>query len=180
VLSLSISPQRENSIRSSTCNRAIQHPRHPPLLPLLRFHRQPLPAGNAGIGRRPFIPAPRLPASRAGEHNIPCMLLSTQTFSELLHPDRRCPPESFAALRIVMAGRNCPNRVHSLRIIISGIRPLEGYTASRMLTAVVAGHTYRFSVPLFSPVEPSAAPRHPLPGSGIRIVVPTPAIASRR
>ncbi len=99
------------------------------------------------------------------------MLLSTPTF--LNSYARRCPPEAFGSLRIVMAGaEKLPERIAQSFEDHFGIRPLEGYGCTEC-SPVVAVNTYDFRAAYF---RQTGAKRgtigHPLPGVGVRIIDP--------
>jgi len=99
------------------------------------------------------------------------MLLSTPTF--LNNYTRRCPPESFGSLRIVMAGaEKLPERVAQAFEDHFGIRPLEGYGCTEC-SPVVAVNTYDFRAAYFRQVGAKRGTiGHPLPGIGICIIDP--------
>jgi acyl-[acyl-carrier-protein]-phospholipid O-acyltransferase / long-chain-fatty-acid--[acyl-carrier-protein] ligase len=99
------------------------------------------------------------------------MLLSTPTFLNTY--TRRCPPESFGSLRIVMAGaEKLPERVAQAFTDHFGIRPLEGYGCTEC-SPVVAVNTYDFRAAYFRQVGAKRGTiGHPLPGIGVRIIDP--------
>ena len=99
------------------------------------------------------------------------MLLSTPTF--LNSYARRCPPESFGSLRIVMAGaEKLPDRIAQSFEDHFGIRPLEGYGCTEC-SPVVAVNTYDFRAAYFRQVGAKRGTiGHPLPGVGVRILDP--------
>jgi acyl-[acyl-carrier-protein]-phospholipid O-acyltransferase/long-chain-fatty-acid--[acyl-carrier-protein] ligase len=99
------------------------------------------------------------------------MLLSTPTF--LNSYTRRCPPEAFGSLRIVMAGaEKLPERTAQAFEDHFGIRPLEGYGCTEC-SPVVAVNTYDFRAAYFRQVGTKRGTiGHPLPGIGIRIIDP--------
>ena len=99
------------------------------------------------------------------------MLLSTPTF--LNSYARRCPPEAFGSLRIVMAGaEKLPERVAQGFEDHFGIRPLEGYGCTEC-SPVVAVNTYDFRAAYFRQVGAKRGTiGHPLPGIGVRIIHP--------
>src|SRR6516165_10237263 len=99
------------------------------------------------------------------------MLLSTPTFLNTY--TRRCPPESFGSLRIVMAGaEKLPERVAQSFEDHFGIRPLEGYGCTEC-SPVVAVNTYDFRAAYFRQVGAKRGTiGHPLPGIGVRIIDP--------
>lgn len=97
------------------------------------------------------------------------MLLSTPTF--LNSYARRCPPEAFGSLRIVMAGaEKLPERIAQGFEDHFGIRPLEGYGCTEC-SPVVAVNTYDFRAAYFRQVGAKRGTiGHPLPGVGVRVV----------
>jgi len=99
------------------------------------------------------------------------MLLSTPTF--LNSYARRCPPEAFGSLRIVMAGaEKLPERVAQSFEDHFGIRPLEGYGCTEC-SPVVAVNTYDFRAAYFRQIGAKRGTiGHPLPGIGVRIIDP--------
>jgi len=130
-----------------------------------------LPA-MAGIGAV-FHPSPldaQAIAALVSKYSV-SMLLSTPTF--LNSYTRRCPPESFGSLRIVMAGaEKLPERVAQAFEDHFGIRPLEGYGCTEC-SPVVAVNTYDFRAAYFRQVGAKRGTiGHPLPGIGVRIIDP--------
>ncbi len=99
------------------------------------------------------------------------MLLSTPTF--LNSYARRCPPEAFGSLRIVMAGaEKLPERIAQGFEDHFGIRPLEGYGCTEC-SPVVAVNTYDFRAAYFRQVGAKRGTiGHPLPGIGVHIIDP--------
>ena len=99
------------------------------------------------------------------------MLISTPTF--LNSYARRCPPEAFGSLRIVMAGaEKLPERIALSFEDHFGIRPLEGYGCTEC-SPVVAVNTYDFRAAYFRQVGAKRGTiGHPLPGIGVRIIDP--------
>jgi acyl-[acyl-carrier-protein]-phospholipid O-acyltransferase/long-chain-fatty-acid--[acyl-carrier-protein] ligase len=99
------------------------------------------------------------------------MLLSTPTF--LNSYARRCPPEAFGSLRIVLAGaEKLPERVAQGFEDHFGIRPLEGYGCTEC-SPVVAVNTYDFRAAYFRQIGAKRGTiGHPLPGIGVRIIDP--------
>jgi acyl-[acyl-carrier-protein]-phospholipid O-acyltransferase/long-chain-fatty-acid--[acyl-carrier-protein] ligase len=99
------------------------------------------------------------------------MLLSTPTF--LNSYARRCPPEAFGSLRIVMAGaEKLPDRIAQSFEDHFGIRPLEGYGCTEC-SPVVAVNTYDFRAAYFRQVGAKRGTiGHPLPGIGVHIIDP--------
>ncbi len=130
-----------------------------------------LPA-MAGIGAV-FHPSPldaQAIAALVSTYSV-SMMLSTPTF--LNSYTRRCPPESFGSLRIVMAGaEKLPERVAQAFEDHFGIRPLEGYGCTEC-SPVVAVNTYDFRAAYFRQVGAKRSTiGHPLPGIGVRIIDP--------
>jgi acyl-[acyl-carrier-protein]-phospholipid O-acyltransferase/long-chain-fatty-acid--[acyl-carrier-protein] ligase len=126
----------------------------------------------AGIGVV-FHPSPLDAQAIAGlvsKYSV-SMLLSTPTF--LNSYTRRCPPESFGSLRIVMAGaEKLPERVAQAFEDHFGIRPLEGYGCTEC-SPVVAVNTYDFRAAYFRQVGAKRGTiGHPLPGIGVHIIDP--------
>jgi acyl-[acyl-carrier-protein]-phospholipid O-acyltransferase / long-chain-fatty-acid--[acyl-carrier-protein] ligase len=99
------------------------------------------------------------------------MLLSTPTF--LNSYARRCPPEAFGSLRLVLAGaEKLPDRIAQAFEDHFGIRPLEGYGCTEC-SPVVAVNTYDFRAAYFRQVGAKRGTiGHPLPGVGVRILDP--------
>jgi acyl-[acyl-carrier-protein]-phospholipid O-acyltransferase/long-chain-fatty-acid--[acyl-carrier-protein] ligase len=126
----------------------------------------------AGIGVV-FHPSP-LDAQAIGalvsKHAV-TLLLSTPTF--LNSYTRRCSPEAFGSLRIVMAGaEKLPERVAQSFEDHFGIRPLEGYGCTEC-SPVVAVNTYDFRAAYFRQIGAKRGTiGHPLPGIGVRIIDP--------
>ena len=126
----------------------------------------------AGIGAV-FHPSPldaQAIAALVSKYSV-SMLLSTPTF--LNNYTRRCPPESFGSLRIVMAGaEKLPERIAQAFEDHFGIRPLEGYGCTEC-SPVVAVNTYDFRAAYFRQVGAKRGTiGHPLPGIGVRIIDP--------
>ena len=99
------------------------------------------------------------------------LLISTPTF--LNSYARRCAPEVFGSLRIVMAGaEKLPERIAQSFDDHFGIRPLEGYGCTEC-SPVIAVNTYDFRAAYFRQVGAKRGTiGHPLPGIGVRIVDP--------
>jgi acyl-[acyl-carrier-protein]-phospholipid O-acyltransferase/long-chain-fatty-acid--[acyl-carrier-protein] ligase len=99
------------------------------------------------------------------------LLISTPTF--LNSYARRCAPEAFGSLRIVMAGaEKLPERIAQSFEDHFGIRPLEGYGCTEC-SPVVAVNTYDFRAAYFRQVGAKRGTiGHPLPGIGVRIIDP--------
>ncbi len=120
------------------------------------FHVSPLDAGAIG--------------ALVSKYSV-SMLLSTPTF--LNSYARRCPPEAFGSLRIVMAGaEKLPERIAQSFEDHFGIRPLEGYGCTEC-SPVVAVNTYDFRAAYFRQVGAKRGTiGHPLPGVGVRVIDP--------
>jgi acyl-[acyl-carrier-protein]-phospholipid O-acyltransferase / long-chain-fatty-acid--[acyl-carrier-protein] ligase len=130
-----------------------------------------LPAAS-GIGAV-FHPSPldsRAIGALVSQHSV-TMLLATPTF--LSTYTRRCTPEDFGSLRIVMAGaEKLPERISVAFEDQFGIRPLEGYGCTEC-SPVVAVNTNDFRAAQFRQVGAKRGTiGHPLPGIAIRIVDP--------
>ncbi|HXR32764.1 MAG TPA: acyl-[ACP]--phospholipid O-acyltransferase [Verrucomicrobiae bacterium] len=99
------------------------------------------------------------------------LLISTPTF--LNSYTRRCAPETFGSLRLVMAGaEKLPERIAQSFEDHFGIRPLEGYGCTEC-SPVVAVNTYDFRAAYFRQVGAKRGTiGHPLPGMGVRIIDP--------
>src|SRR5215475_4668685 len=130
-----------------------------------------LPAAS-GIGAV-FHPSPldsRAIGALVSQHSV-TMLIATPTFLNAY--TRRCTPEDFGSLRIVMAGaEKLPDRISMAFEDQFGIRPLEGYGCTEC-SPVVAVNTYDFRAAQFRQVGAKRGTiGHPLPGIAIRIVDP--------
>jgi acyl-[acyl-carrier-protein]-phospholipid O-acyltransferase/long-chain-fatty-acid--[acyl-carrier-protein] ligase len=99
------------------------------------------------------------------------MLISTPTFLNTY--TRRCAPDAFGSLRLVMAGaEKLPERTAQSFEDHFGIRPLEGYGCTEC-SPVVAVNTYDFRAAYFRQVGAKRGTiGHPLPGIGVRIIDP--------
>jgi acyl-[acyl-carrier-protein]-phospholipid O-acyltransferase/long-chain-fatty-acid--[acyl-carrier-protein] ligase len=98
-------------------------------------------------------------------------LLATPTFLQTYM--RRCAPEDFGSLKIVMAGaEKLPERVATAFEEHFGIRPLEGYGCSEC-SPVVTVSTPDFRAAGFRQVGAKRGKiGHPVPGMSVRIVDP--------
>jgi acyl-[acyl-carrier-protein]-phospholipid O-acyltransferase/long-chain-fatty-acid--[acyl-carrier-protein] ligase len=98
-------------------------------------------------------------------------LMSTPTFLQAY--TRRCSPEDFGSLElVVVGGEKLPERVALAFEDRFGIRPLEGYGATEC-SPVVAVNTRDFRAPGFRQVGAKRGRiGHPLPGVSVRIVDP--------
>ena len=130
-----------------------------------------LPAAS-GIGAV-FHPSPldsRAIGALVSAHSV-TMLLATPTFLNAY--TRRCTPEDFGSLRIVMAGaEKLPERISIAFEDQFGIRLLEGYGCTEC-SPVVAVNTHDFRAAQFRQVGGKRGTiGHPLPGIAVRIVDP--------
>src|SRR5271163_2553325 len=98
-------------------------------------------------------------------------LISTPTF--LQGYLRKCQPEDFGSLRLVIVGaEKMPERVATAFEDRFGIRPLEGYGCTEC-SPVVAVNTHDYRAPGFRQVGAKRGSiGHPLPGVAVRIVDP--------
>ena len=98
-------------------------------------------------------------------------LMSTPTFLQAY--TRRCSPEDFGSLQLVVVGaEKLPERLALAFEDRFGIRPLEGYGATEC-SPVVAVSTRDFRAPGFRQVGAKRGRiGHPLPGVSVRIVDP--------
>jgi acyl-[acyl-carrier-protein]-phospholipid O-acyltransferase / long-chain-fatty-acid--[acyl-carrier-protein] ligase len=98
-------------------------------------------------------------------------LMSTPTFLQAY--TRRCSPEDFGSLRLVVVGaEKLPERLALAFEDRFGIRPLEGYGATEC-SPVVAVNARDFRAPGFRQVGAKRGRiGHPLPGISVRIVDP--------
>ncbi|MGB9334029.1 MAG: acyl-[ACP]--phospholipid O-acyltransferase [Candidatus Acidiferrales bacterium] len=98
-------------------------------------------------------------------------LISTPTF--LQGYLRKCSPEDFGSLRLVIVGaEKLPERVAAAFEDRFGIRPLEGYGCTEC-SPVVAVNTLDYRAPGFRQVGAKRGSiGHPLPGMTVRIVDP--------
>ncbi len=99
------------------------------------------------------------------------LLIATPTFLQLYL--RRCTPEQFGSLRVVLTGaEKLPERLAGAFEDRFGIRPLEGYGTTEC-APVIAVSGLGFRAPGF--YQPAARRAHvgrPLPGVSVRIVDP--------
>jgi acyl-[acyl-carrier-protein]-phospholipid O-acyltransferase/long-chain-fatty-acid--[acyl-carrier-protein] ligase len=98
-------------------------------------------------------------------------LISTPTF--LQGYLRKCLPEDFGSLRLVIVGaEKMPERIAAAFEDRFGIRPLEGYGCTEC-SPVVAVNTHDYRAPGFRQVGAKRGSiGHPLPGMTVRIVDP--------
>ncbi len=99
------------------------------------------------------------------------MLLATPTFLNAY--TRRCAPEDFGSLRLVMAGaEKLPDRISQAFEDHFGIRPHEGYGCTECSPAVTV-NTTDFRASSFRQVGAKRGSiGHPLPGIAVKIVDP--------
>ena len=128
------------------------------------------PAAGMGVVFHPSPIDARAVGALVSQHAV-TMLLATPTFLNTYL--RRCPPEDFGSLRIVMAGaEKLSERVSIAFEDHFGIRPLEGYGCTEC-APVVAVNTSDFRAADFRQVGAKRGTiGHPLPGIGVRIVDP--------
>jgi len=128
------------------------------------------PAAGMGVVFHPSPVDAHAIGGLVSRHGV-TMLLATPTFLNTYL--RRCPPEDFGSLRIVMAGaEKLSERVSIAFEDHFGIRPLEGYGCTEC-SPVVAVNTSDFRAADFRQVGSKRGTiGHPLPGIGIRIVDP--------
>lgn len=129
-------------------------------------------AANRGMGVV-FHPTP-LEASAIGElverYRV-TFLIATPTFLQLYL--RRCTPEQFGSLRVVLTGaEKLPERLAQAFEDRFGIRPLEGYGTTEC-APVIAVSGLGFRAPgFYQPGVRRGHVGHPLPGISVRIVDP--------
>ena len=128
------------------------------------------PAAGMGVVFHPSPVDARSIGSLVSQYRA-TMLLATPTFLNAYL--RRCPPEDFGSLRIVMAGaEKLSERISTAFEDHFGIRPLEGYGCTEC-SPVVAVNTNDFRAADFRQVGAKRGTiGHPLPGIGVRIVDP--------
>ena len=118
-----------------------------------------------------FHPTP-LDASAIGElvrrHRV-TFLIGTPTFLQLYV--RRCTPEQFGSLRLVLTGaEKLPEQLAQVFEDRFGIRPFEGYGATEC-SPVIAVSAPGFRAPgFYQPGARRGRVGHPLPGLSVRIV----------
>ncbi len=120
------------------------------------FHPSPLDAG--GIGE--LI-----------DHHKATVLLATPTFLQLYV--RRCSPEQFGSLRIVLTGAE----KLSDRLLVAfeerfGIRPIEGYGVTECAPVISVNCPDFRAAGFFQPASRRGTVGQPLPGVSLRIVDP--------
>ena len=120
------------------------------------FHPSPLDAGPIG--------------ELIGKHRI-TVLLTTPTFLQLYL--RRCTPEQFGSLRIVLTGAE----KLSARLLQAfeerfGIRPIEGYGVTECSPVIAVNCPDFRAAGFFQPASRPGTVGQPLPGVSIRIVDP--------
>lgn len=99
------------------------------------------------------------------------MLLATPTFLNAY--TRRCAPEDFGSLRLVMAGaEKLPERISQAFEDHFGVRPHEGYGCTEC-SPVVTVNTIDFRAAFFRQVGAKRGSiGHPLPGIAVKVVDP--------
>ncbi|GJL63521.1 MAG: acyl-[ACP]--phospholipid O-acyltransferase [Nitrospirales bacterium] len=120
-----------------------------------------------------FHPSP-LDAAAIGElvhqHRI-TVLLTTPTFLQLYL--RRCTPDQFGALRMVVTGaEKLSNRLLSAFEERFGIRPIEGYGVTECSPVIAVNCPDFRAAGFFQPASRLGTVGQPLPGVSIRIVDP--------
>jgi acyl-[acyl-carrier-protein]-phospholipid O-acyltransferase/long-chain-fatty-acid--[acyl-carrier-protein] ligase len=129
-------------------------------------------AANNGLGIV-FHPNP-LDAAAVGElveKRRVTILLATPTFLQMYL--RRCTPEQFGSLRIVLAGaEKMPERLAAAFEEKFGIRPLEGYGTTECAPAVAVNAPDYRAPGFFQTGSRRGTVGRPLPGVSVRIVDP--------
>jgi acyl-[acyl-carrier-protein]-phospholipid O-acyltransferase/long-chain-fatty-acid--[acyl-carrier-protein] ligase len=99
------------------------------------------------------------------------ILIATPTFLQLY--SRRCTPENFGSLRVVLTGaEKLPQRLVESFALRFGVRPFEGYGASEC-APVIATSTLDFrAAGFFQPGSRAGSVGRPLPGVAVRFVDP--------
>ncbi|MCC7171151.1 MAG: MFS transporter [Planctomycetes bacterium] len=99
------------------------------------------------------------------------LLLATPTFLQIYA--RRCTPEQFGSVRVVMTGaEKLPERVADAFEQRFGIRPLEGYGATECAPVIAASVPPYRSAGFFQIGAKRGAVGRPLPGIAVRLVDP--------
>lgn len=120
------------------------------------FHPSPLDAGPIG--------------ELVHKYRI-TILLTTPTFLQLYL--RRCTPEQFGSLRIVLTGaEKLPDRLLQAFEERFGIRPIEGYGVTECSPVVAVNCPDFRAAGFFQPASRPGTVGQPLPGVSIRIVDP--------
>ena len=99
------------------------------------------------------------------------VLLTTPTFLQLYV--RRCTPEQFGSLRIVLTGaEKLPDRLGQAFEERFGIRPIEGYGVTECAPVIAVNCPDFRAAGFFQPASRRGTVGQPLPGVSIRIVDP--------
>ena len=99
------------------------------------------------------------------------VLLATPTFLQLYV--RRCTPEQFGSLRIVLTGaEKLSDRLHSAFEERFGIRPIEGYGVTECAPVIAVNCPDFRAAGFFQPASRQGTVGQPLPGVSLRIVDP--------
>jgi acyl-CoA synthetase (AMP-forming)/AMP-acid ligase II len=145
--------------------------RHPAVLPSFGFTATLALPGLLGAGAIYHVnPLDARVVGALAREQKATFLLATPTFLQTYM--RRCAPEDFGSLKIVMAGaEKLPERVATAFEEHFGIRPLEGYGCSEC-SPVVTVSTPDFRAAGFRQVSQARKIGHPVPGMSVRIVDP--------
>ncbi len=120
-----------------------------------------------------FHPSP-LDAPAIGElvhrHDI-TILVTTPTFLQLY--TRRCTPEQFGSLRVVLTGaEKLPDRLSDAFEERFGIRPIEGYGVTECAPVIAVNCPDFRAAGFYQPASRKGTVGQPLPGLSVRIVDP--------
>jgi acyl-[acyl-carrier-protein]-phospholipid O-acyltransferase/long-chain-fatty-acid--[acyl-carrier-protein] ligase len=125
---------------------------------------------NAGMV---FHPSP-LDVAAIGElvrHYRITFLVTTPTFLQLYH--RRCTPEQFSSLRVVLTGaEKLPHRLVNAFKDRFGIEPIEGYGITECAPVVAVNCPDFRAAGYFQPASRRGTVGQPLPGVSVHIVDP--------
>ena len=120
------------------------------------YHPSPLDAGPIG--------------DLIHRHQV-TVLLTTPTFLQLY--SRRCTPEQFGSLRIVLTGaEKLPDRLFQAFEERFGIRPIEGYGVTECAPVIAVNCPDFRAAGFFQPASRRGTVGQPLPGVSVRIVDP--------
>ena len=98
-------------------------------------------------------------------------LVTTPTFLQLYQ--RRCTPEQFSALRVVLTGaEKLPARLAESFEDCFGIRPIEGYGVTECAPVIAVNCPDYRAAGFFQPASRRGTVGQPLPGVSVRIVDP--------
>jgi len=104
-------------------------------------------------------------------HHKATVLLTTPTFLQLYI--RRCTPEQFGSLRIVLTGaEKLPDRLLTAFEERFGIRPIEGYGITECAPVIAVNCPDYRAAGFFQPASRPGTVGQPLPGVSLRIVDP--------